>query len=201
MEKAKQLRFTKLGFQKDTVKLLVLGLAVFLLFYPFINTINELLTNIAISFKGYRVIREYVVPFETRFVAVILKGLGYSVAVTSEYVVLGTGSRFFAEIIWNCIGWQSLLYFIVTVLIVFQGERYTLFSKVKAVILGVIGTFLINIFRIVAVVLAIYHLGQGVGSFVHNNASLLVNIVWLGVFWWFSFGFVMEESEQKLTLE
>lgn len=161
-----------------------------------------------INLKGYWFIRDVIVPFEVKMVGGILTLLGMQVAVTKEYVVLGpsmdsagsplAGSGpFIAEIIWNCIGWQSILFFILTCWVGLQGDRYTNVSKVKVLIIGLLGTFLVNILRIVVVILVAYYIGQLTAAIVHEYGSLLVSIVWLFFFWWFSYSFVLEEKQGK----
>ena len=136
------------------------------------------------------------VPFEVRLTAVILAVLGVEVAVTREYVVLsGSSQPFIAEIVWNCIGWQSVLFFVITAFIGLQGDRYTGLSKLKALVIGALGTFWINIIRIVVVVLAAYYFGQNFALILHDYGSILAVILWLFFFWWFTYRFVLEERE------
>jgi len=48
------------------------------------------------------------------------------------------------RITWNCLGWQSFLLFFVSLLVGLKGP-YTKISKLEAVIVGLLGTFLMNI--------------------------------------------------------
>jgi len=188
-------QFRKIPVSKDTFVTLFFILALLLMFMPFLATFNDLLTRIVINLKGYSLIREYIVPFEVRMVAVILAVLGFDVSVTKEYVVLGQTQPFLTEIVWNCIGWQSLLFFAITAFVGLQGDKYTNLSKLKAAIIGLLGTFLVNILRIVAVVLVAYFFGQFPAIIVHDYGSLLAVILWLFFFWWFAYGFVLEAKE------
>lgn len=183
---------------RNTFIALFLILILVLMFFPLMATFNDILTRIVINLKGYYLIRELIVPFEVRLTAVILSLFGLEVAVTKEYIVLGsptTGSgRFVAEIVWNCIGWQSILFFVVTVFVGLQGDKYTNTSKLKAFIIGALGTFWINIFRIVIVVLVAYKFGQLPAIIVHDYGSILAVMAWLFFFWWFSFKYVLEDK-------
>src|SRR3989344_5768553 len=158
---------------KDTFITLFLILVLILMFFPFLATFNDILTRIVINLRAWWFIREVIVPVEVRMVAVVLTVLGFEVGVTREYVILGRSAPFIAEIIWNCIGWQSLLFFLITAVIGLQGDKYTNLSKFKAAILGALGTFLVNILRIVAVVLVAYYFGQSPAIIVHDYGSLL----------------------------
>lgn len=178
---------------RDTFITLFLILVLMLMFFPLMSTFNDILTRIVINFKGYWFIREVIVPFEVRVVAVVLAGLGFDVAVTREYVVLGKSAPFIAEIVWNCIGWQSILFFGITAYIGLQGDRYTNLSKLKALLIGALGTFWVNIIRIVVVVLVARFFGQTSALIVHDYGALLAVIAWLFFFWWFTYSFVLEE--------
>lgn len=179
---------------RDTFITLFLILVLLLMFFPLMATFNDILTRIVINLRGYWFIREVVVPFEVRLVAVILAAMGFDVSVTREYVVLGQTQPFVAEIVWNCIGWQSLLFFVITAYIGLQGDKYNNLSKLKALIIGALGTFWVNILRIVVVVLAAYFFGQGTALIIHDYGALLVVIVWLFFFWWFTYAYVLEEK-------
>ena len=189
-----EIRTNKFSVSRDTFVTLFLILVLLLMFFPSMATFNDILTRVVINLRGYWFIREVIVPFEVRLTAVILAALGVEVAVTREYVVLsGSSQPFIAEIVWNCIGWQSLLFFGITAFIGLQGDRYSNLSKLKALIIGALGTFWINIFRILLVIFVAYNFGQLTATIVHEYVSLLAVILWLFFFWWLSYSFVLEE--------
>ena len=194
MQDTRRVKLTPPKVSRDTFLSLFAILVLLLIFFPFLATFNDILTRIVINLRAYAFIREVIVPFEVRLVALILGGLGFDVSVTKEYVVLGQARPFVAEIIWNCIGWQSILFFAITAYIGLQGDRYTNVSKLKALVLGLLGTFWINIIRIAAVVLVAYQFGQLPASIVHDYASILAVILWLFFFWWFTYAYVLEEK-------
>ncbi len=189
------LKAARLHPSKEMFITIFLILVLMLMLFPFMSTFNDVLTRIVINFKGYWFIREVIVPFEVKMVGAILSLMGMQVTLTKEYVVIGQAEPFVAEIMWNCIGWQSLLFFITTSWVGLQGDRYTNFSKLKAFVIGLLGTFLINIFRIVIVILIAYYAGQFVAAIVHDYGSLLVSIGWLFFYWWFVYSFVLEERD------
>ena len=67
---------------KNTFVTLFLILVLLLMFFPLMSTFNDILTRIVINLRGYAFIREVIVPFEVRMVAVILTVLGFDVGVT-----------------------------------------------------------------------------------------------------------------------
>ena len=56
---------------------------------PFITTFNDILTRIVISLDTYRIIQDYVVPWEIRMVGVILYPFGFRPSIVGEYLSIG----------------------------------------------------------------------------------------------------------------
>src|SRR4030042_6735235 len=167
-------------------------LSLLLMSFPLVMTFNDMLTRLVISLRSYRILAEYVVPTEVNWVVVILKWFGVQAYSASEYVIVQKeGEHIAFEIIWNCIGWQSLIMFLVTLLVGFQ-QRFSWLSKVKTIALGLVGTIFVNIFRIVVVILMFLVFGRVVGLVVHDYAGLLTNTIWFITYWWFSYAFILE---------
>lgn len=191
-----QQKVTKIRLgQKQTFLYIFLILVFVLMFMPFMSTFNDILTRVVMRFGFYRVIADVIVPWEIRMVGVMLYPFGFQPAVMGEYLTIQEGrTPLLIEIAWNCIGWQSLLFFILTGWVGFQGDQYTFGSKLKAWIIGLLGTFLVNLVRIFLVVLIAYYFGQGVAIIFHDYGSTIVVIVWLFLFWWFSYAYVLRET-------
>lgn len=183
--------------QKQTFLYIFLIFAVALMFMPFIATFNDILTRLAMRFDTYQLIEDYIVPWEIRMVGVILYPFGFKPQIVGEYLAIG-GERnpFLIEIAWNCIGWQSLLFFLLTGWVGLQGDRYSNKSKLKAWMIGFLGTFLVNLFRIAAVAIVANYFGQSVAILFHDYGSTLVVVGWLFFFWWFAYSFVLEEKQE-----
>ena len=179
-------------FQKRTFIYIFLILVFVLIFLPFMTTFNDILTRVVMSLDAYKFIQNYVVPWEVRMVGVILYPFGFQPAVVGEYLAIGKKDPFLIEIAWNCVGWQSLLFFILTSWIGLQGDRYTNLSKIKAWAIGFLGTFLVNLGRIAVVVIVAYFFGQPVAIIFHDFGSTLAVLGWLFVYWWFVYSFVLE---------
>ncbi|OGD92418.1 hypothetical protein A3C33_04580 [Candidatus Curtissbacteria bacterium RIFCSPHIGHO2_02_FULL_42_58] len=92
----------------------------------------------------------------------------------------------------NCIGWQSLVLFGLTVFTGFGG-KFTKISLLQAFMIGVLGTFLMNVLRITVVALIAFFAGRLPAVIFHDYFSVVVTIGWLFFFWWFSYAFVLEE--------
>lgn len=193
-------RLMRASWQKQTFTTIFIVLALALVLMPFITTFNDLLTRAAMNLRGYRFIREVIVPWEVKMVGVVLLPFGFKPAIFGEYLAIQKGETpFLVEIVWNCIGWQSLLFFVITAMVGLQGDQYTNFSKLKALMTGLLGTFLVNLFRIAAVALTAYYLGQNVALIFHNYGSTLAVLGWLFFFWWFSYSFVLEERRENVA--
>src|SRR3989344_8923885 len=114
-------------FQKKTFTHILLILVIVLALMPFVSTFNDLLTRAVMRLDFYRYIQNVIVPWEVRMVGVILYPLGFQPSIVGEYLAIGGSStpfgrseQFLIEIAWNCIGWQSLLFFIITTFVGLQ---------------------------------------------------------------------------------
>lgn len=169
-------------------------LLVFLLMsLPLFTTFNEILTKIVEKTGAYTFLTHNVVPFETRAVSVILKPFGIQAEPTVSRLYIrrtdGTTSGIFFS--WNCLGWQSGLLLILTLVTGLSGE-YSFDKKIETVLLGISGTFIINLVRISVVVMVAYYFGQLPATLVHDYGGTLFTISWFFFFWWFSYNFVLE---------
>lgn len=127
--------------QKQTFLYVFLILVFVLMFMPFITTFNDILTRAVMQLDFYRFIQNFIVPWEVRMVGVILWPLGFQPSVVGEYLAIGKQDPFLIEIAWNCIGWQSLLFFLLTSWVGLQGDKYTNLSKAKSLANRFFGNF------------------------------------------------------------
>lgn len=192
----KQLRNIKPTIQRETFIFIFLILVVVLLFMPLFMTFNDVITRFVVSQSGYVWIREYVVPIIVRMVGLMLVPFGLQTSVMGEYLAIGKENPFLIEIAWNCIGWQSILFFILTGWVALQGDQYTTMSKIKAWLIGFMGTFIINLLRITIIALLSYYFGHRVAIAFHDYGSTLSVIAWLFFYWWFAYNVVLEEKNK-----
>ena len=87
---------------------------------------------------------------------------------------------------WNCIGWQSFVLLAFTFLTGLQGP-YTRRSKLMTVILGLEGTFLLNILRILIPTLLAGYSGYLQAILFHDYLGTLFTLLWMGIFWNYAF--------------
>lgn len=168
-------------------------LVINLILFPFVSAFNDFLTNWMISLKTYQFLSEFIVPLEIKWVVAILGGIGVEASATKEYIFIPTSEKkLLFEIVWNCVGWQSFVMFILTA-VVSLTKKFTALSKLKAIFIGIVGTILINVLRITSVIWLYSFIGGGLALVFHDYGSLLINTIWLICFWMFIYSFVLEE--------
>lgn len=176
---------------KDTFKLIFILFVIILIILPFATTFNELLTRLVEKSGIEKIIRIVFVPYFSNIIYRIMQFLpGIKVSsIPSGVVVNGVD----VIVNWNCLGWQSFLLLGVSFLVGLRGS-YTRFSIIMAVLLGISGTFLINIFRMV-ITAALVGWWRGLFAILfHNYFMTFVSIIWLFFFWYFSYKYILEEK-------
>ena len=167
-------------------------LTVSFLLLPVVTTFDHLLTRSLNGIGNNNLVQKYVVPHEAKIIAVVLKPLGFVVEPTPTGIYV---NRVLVTIWWSCIGWQSL---IVTLLSFWPGLNngdFTVASKIETVILGVLGFFFLTVFRLVSVAVVGAYFGTNVALMYHDLfAASLLTFGWLFGFWWFCYGWVLEEK-------
>ncbi len=179
--------------QKDLFKSIFLILALLLAVLPFVTAFNEAATQVVERFGLYTWMQDIIVPIQSQLVGVLVRPFGV------QYVPLRDGmlvNGLRMQIIWNCLGWQSLLLFGISLVLGLKGNSYSAFSKFQVIILGVLGIFWMNLVRIsFLVLLAVY--AQPVYMLIfHNFFAAIATVVFLIGFWWFAYRFVLEEKEE-----
>lgn len=177
--------------QKDVFRLIFALLAIMLAILPFLVSFNEVLTRVVERFGFYMWIQRAVVPWEIRMIGLLVKPLGINfIAHSAGMTVNGN----YAELTWNCIGWQSLMLLIITLVFGLRGN-YTWPSRVETVITGLLGTFLVNLLRMTATVVILAVSRPLFAVVFHDYLAAVVTAIWLLAFWWFSYAFVLEEKQ------
>lgn len=171
--------------------------ALLLTVIPFISTVNELMTSILLKWEAYRILEEWIVPYEARLLAGVFSLFPVSVYPTSAGVYLNGG---FLELQWNCLGWQSVVLLIATLLTGMQGS-FTRISRMETVVIGILGTFLVNFARLALVGAFSVMFGRVPAQIFHDYFSLVLLVIWFFTFWWFVYNFVLEEKVKSYVQE
>ncbi len=180
------------GFRGVSKSLFII-LVFILMSLPLFTTFNEILTKVVEKAGVYTFLTKNVVPFETRAVSLILRPFGIEASPTASHLFIkrpdgSTTGIFFS---WNCLGWQSAVLLFLTLFTGLSGN-HPVWRKLEVILLGLSGTFLINLLRISVVTLVAYYWGQFPATVVHDYGGTLFTVVWFFFFWWFSYKFILE---------
>jgi len=190
-----QLRY-KLGIRTKRVFVeLLIIVALILVFLPFWTSFQDILTRFVMSVGWYKNLQEAVVPYEITIIVSILKIAGLPIRAGNIYIewTRSGGGNEVIYLIWNCVGWQTLILFAVSLISGLSGN-YTLGSKMWTFAFGIFGTYLVNILRLVLVVAVYFFAGRSPGIVFHDYFSNLMSLVWLFFFWRFSYKFILESK-------
>jgi exosortase/archaeosortase family protein len=187
----------KLAGAARPVGTLIATASIALLILPFFSTFGELLTKAAMAAGFDAWLGQWIAPVEGKLVHGALALIGIPSAYDGSLLYVGTGPGSLALYIsWNCVGWQTVLFLLVSMATGLQGE-YTLRSRLETVALGVIGIAMLNILRITVVALVAYAFGQLPAVIVHDYGSVLATVAFLMAFWAFAYNVVLERIEYR----
>lgn len=182
--------------RKPIIRLLLIMGAILLMILPFVTTFNEFLTRIVENAGLDAILTDWVVPIEARMIAVILGMVGIPSQVSTTSIYLDKGGFFLPVYIsWNCVGWQSFILYAATLVTGIQGP-YTKISKAEAMVVGFLGTFLLNLLRIASVAAVAFFFGQVPAVIYHDYGGTVIILLWLFAYWWFSHGWLLEPLDE-----
>ncbi len=166
--------------------------SVALLILPFFSTFGELLTKAAMAAGFDAWLGQWIAPVEGKLVHGALALIGIPSAFQGSLLYVGSGPGSLALYIsWNCVGWQTVLFLLVSMATGLQGE-YTFRSRLETVALGVLGIAMLNILRITVVAVVAYLFGQLPAVIVHDYGSIIATVAFLMAFWAFAYNVVLE---------
>ena len=171
---------------------LIAAASIALLILPFFSTFGELLTKAAMAAGFDAWLGQWIAPVEGRLVHGALALIGIQSAYDGSLLYVGTGAGSLALYIsWNCVGWQTVLFLLVSMATGLQGE-YTLLSRLETLALGILGIAILNILRITVVAVVAYLFGQLPAVIVHDYGSIIATVAFLMAFWAFAYNVVLE---------
>src|SRR5207248_10438057 len=138
--------------ERDALNMTLIALACALLMVlPLVTTFDDLLTAWAMQLGANNPLQS-IVPTESRMVVSLLGVAGIHAAASGSHLVVwdGAGSIHTLFISWNCIGWQSLILFGVSLVTGLRGG-HALAGRVQAARIGVAATLLLILMRVSAV--------------------------------------------------
>ncbi len=187
--------------QKQVFKKIFLVVAIILPLLPVLVTFSSVLTAVFNRMQWYVILQEWVVPFEARLVAVLLRVVNIKGVITpdasfSMLLVRSGQPDLPVKLEWNCLGWQSLVLLGITLITGLRGN-WKLLSKIQVIVLGVLGTFLVNLFRMAFITTLAYYWNSLAAMIIHDYFAAFAALVWIIFFWWFSYAYVLEEGSSS----
>lgn len=179
----------------STMQLIIILGSVMLLLMPFVTTFNEFVTRVVEQVEIYKMLQDWVAPYHIKVVTGLLNLFGIESFSSIDRIHMAKLSETISVYIsWNCIGWQSFILLIITAFIGLKGP-FTITSKIEALLIGVLGTILMNIFRISLVALIAYYFGNMPAVIFHDYISTLIIIAWLISYWIFVHKAILHHKE------
>ncbi len=157
-----------------------------LLILPFVTTFDDFLTAGTNRFGLVHPLLSLAAP-EARAVVAILGVLGVKAQAAGGvlYVWDWAGQRQALLISTTCIGWQSLILLGLSCLVGLRGP-YSKEAKIQVLLIGVLGTVLVNLARMTVVCLVAAEFGFWPAVLVHDYGGTLIMVAWLFAFWAFA---------------
>jgi exosortase/archaeosortase family protein len=163
-----------------------------LMLLPFVTTFDDLLTTWALQFGANNPLQG-IVPIEARMVVALLGVIGVHSAASGSHIVIwdGAGSMHTLFISWNCIGWQSLILFGISLFSGLRGQQ-SFEERAQVVLIGIVGTMLLNLMRVAAVAAIAATIGQTAAIIFHDYGGTILVVGWLFAFWIFAQRWILQ---------
>lgn len=87
-----------------------------------------------------------------------------------------------AAIAWACAGVQSLFLYVIIILVFFKKADISAFRKLAYFIIGLFGTFFVNVLRIFSIFLIMLNSGNEAGMAFHNTYGEIYSVIWILLF-------------------
>jgi len=177
--------------ERINMTLIALACALLMLL-PLVTTFNDLLTTWAMGLGANNPLQA-IVPVEARMVVALVGLAGIHAAASGSHLVVWdtSGVMHTLFISWNCIGWQSLVLFAISLISGLRG-RHSLETRIQVVCIGVASTMLLNLLRVAAVAAIAAVIGVTPAILFHDYGGTLLVILFLFAFWLFVQRWILE---------
>jgi exosortase/archaeosortase family protein len=139
-------------------------------------------------FGVFRPLQAFALP-TTAVAAGILDLLGYTVSMAfpiqsgdsllPSLSVHAGGHTATVGIAWACAGVQSLLLYILIIFVFFKKSDISSFRKLSYFIIGLFGTFFVNVFRVIAIIFVMLNEGNAAGMVFHDTYGEMFAVIWI----------------------
>lgn len=173
------------------------GAAVLMLMTPFIATMDDLLAAAAQRFGLDAAVAFIAIP-EARLVAALLNLFGIAASSSGATITVAGAQPVALVIGWNCVGWQGLVLLALTFVVGLRPQDGWE-ARLHIVLIGVLGTAIVNLARITLVAVLAADAGYYPAIFVHDWAATISTVVWLTVFWIFAQRWILGAEPEALV--
>ena len=144
------------------------------------NFLSPTLSQNGVSIQGF-------VPLISSIASFFLQKLGYVVqplVVVQNAGVLSGGVRMVVNgvpflVYWPCAGVYSLFIYTFVILLFLKGSPMSLLGKLGCFVIGAVGTFFVNIMRIISIINIYVTQGFAAGEIFHNYYGELFFLAWI----------------------
>jgi exosortase/archaeosortase family protein len=114
-------------------------------------------------------------------VRLVFPAYGFEYSLPSLTVTVGSDSASVA-IAWACAGVQSLLLYLIIILVFFRKADISAFRKLAYFIIGLFGTFFVNVLRVFSIIIIMLNSGNEAGMVFHNTYGEIYSVIWILLF-------------------
>jgi thaumarchaeosortase len=166
------------------------GLRTFSITIAFISTITVVyMIDTLYPYGAFKPLQVFALP-TAACAAVLLEAIGIrfsmmfspGAASTPVIVVNSQGSTVATSIAWPCAGVQSLFLYTVIVLLLLKKSDISGFRQLVYFVIGLIGTYLMNVLRIVTYFVLLVNQGKDVALIFHNVYGELYFFAWMLIY-------------------
>jgi exosortase/archaeosortase family protein len=186
---------------RENVNLTIIALAcALLMLLPLVTTFDDLLTAWAMQLGADNPLQA-IVPLEARMVVSLLGLIGIHAAASGSHLVVwdGSGVMHTLFISWNCIGWQSLVLFGISLVSGLRGG-HSAEARVQVVCIGVAATMLLNLVRVAAVAGIAATIGVAPAVLFHDYGGTILFAGFLFAFWMFAQRWILDSRASGLVV-
>jgi len=165
------------------------GLKVFSISFALLGGIGvAYMLDTLFPFGVFRPLQEFALPTAATATA-LFDILGYNVMMNFPYrlgesllpsITVTVGPKIASvSIAWACAGVHSLLLYVLIIAVFFKKTTISAFRKLAYFIIGLFGTFFVNVLRVFSVILIMLESGNAAGMEFHNTWGELFSFVWI----------------------
>lgn len=114
-------------------------------------------------------------------VQLIFPAYGVQSSLPGLTVAMG-GKTASVSIAWACAGVQSLLLYVVIILVFFKKADISAFRKLAYFVIGLFGTFFVNVLRVFSILVIMLNSGKDAGISFHNTYGEIYSVIWIFLF-------------------